>query len=79
MQQDYLDIQDIEKMEGWKVFQKRLLEEIHRAEHDIRNINRESRTLHEIGAEYVTLAERINGLRRALEIPEEIKRDSSRQ
>lgn len=73
MDQDRVDILDIEKMAGWKLYQQRVIEEKDREVQNLRNIEIEDRTLQDIGADYVRSIQKINGLMRALEIPEEIK------
>lgn len=67
------EIQDIEKMEGWAIYQSSIKEEIETEVENLRRIEVEGRTLQDVGAEYVRIVQKINGLSRALEIPEEIK------
>ncbi len=73
MDQAKVDILDVEKMAGWKLFQQKIMEERNREIENIRRIEIEGRTLQDVGAEYVRIVQKINGLSRALEIPEEIK------
>ena len=73
MQEDFIAIQDMQKMEGWNLFTRELKERRERAIIDLRNIKREGRTLQDIGAEYVTLVERINSYDQALSIADDIK------
>ncbi len=73
MNQEQIDIQDVEKMAGWKLYQQKLVEERDREVNNLRRVEIEGRTLQDIGAEYVRIIQKINGLSRALEIPQEIK------
>ncbi len=73
MNENKRSILDIEKMEGWNLYQERVREEISREVDNLRRIEIEGRTLQDVGAEYVRTIQKINGLSRALEIPEEIK------
>jgi hypothetical protein len=67
------EILDIEKMEGWQLYQQQVREEINREVENLRRVDIEGRTLQDIGAEYVRIIQKINGLNRAIEIPEELK------
>lgn len=67
------EILDIEKMEGWKLYQQQVREEVNREVENLRRVEIEGRTLQDIGAEYVRIIQKINGLNRAIEIPEELK------
>ena len=73
MNEEARDILDVEKMAGYQLIRRRIQDEIDQAVKELRLIEREGRTLQDIGAEYVVLIERINGLQKALDIPEEIK------
>jgi hypothetical protein len=73
MNENKRSILDIEKMEGWNLYQERVREEISREVDNLRRIEIEGRTLQDVGAEYVRTIQKINGLSRALEIPEEMK------
>jgi hypothetical protein len=74
-----IQIKDIEKMAGWKLYQRKVEEEIKREVDNLRRIEIEGRSLQDIGAEYVRIIQKINGLYRAKEIPEEIKESSESQ
>jgi hypothetical protein len=76
MNEEKRDILDIEKMSGWNLYQRKVREEIEREVDNLSRVEIEGRTLQDIGAEYVRVIQKINGLRRALEIPEEIKEKS---
>jgi len=76
MKQEHIDILDMEKMAGYHLLRERIQREIDRAVDELRIIERDGRTLQDIGSEYVSLVERINGLNRALDIPGEIKQES---
>jgi len=79
MDKEYIAILDMQKMEGWKIYQQRVREEIDMATIQLQDIRREGRTLQDIASEYVTLIERINGLSRALSIAEDIKERAQRE
>jgi hypothetical protein len=71
--QDALDIEEMEKSAGWALLTTRLKEEITRTEADQREIKVEGRRPDEVGAEYISCAQTINGLRKVFEIVEDIK------
>lgn len=79
MNEEIRSIQDIEKMEGWKLFQNKVDEEIKRELENLRRIEVEGRAIADIGSEYMTIIQKINGLYRAKEIPQEIKERSESQ
>ena len=66
-------------MTGWKVLKGRIEEEVEQSLYQLRRLERQGRTLQDIGAEHVRLAEKINGLSRVLEIVEEMKSRAERQ
>jgi hypothetical protein len=78
MNQDFIDIQDIEKMDGWKLYERKVKEEIEIAVNELRKIETEGRNLQDVGSDYIRLIERINTLYLALDIPNQIKEEGLR-
>lgn len=68
-----IEILDLEKMAGWHTYQERIRKEIEMEWENLRGIKIEGRTREDIASDYITIIQKINGLKRALEIPEEIK------
>ena len=78
MNQNFIDIQDIEKMDGWKLYERKVKEEIEIAVNELRKIETEGRNLQDVGSDYIRLIERINTLHLALDIPNQIKEEGLR-
>lgn len=71
--EDGLAIQDLERSQGWQIIKARIDEETQATLADLRRIELDSRSLSDIGSEYIARIQRINGLERVLEIITEIK------
>ena len=79
MEQEFIDIQDMQKMSGWMLYERRVRDEIDRSIKELQLIEIEGRNQFDIAADLIRLREKINGLSRALEIPEEIKERAGRE
>ena len=79
MNQNFIDIQDIEKMDGWKLYERKVKEEIEIAVNELRKIETEGRNLQDVGSDYIRLIERINTLHLALDISNQIKEEGLRE
>lgn len=66
---------ELERMPAWTEYVRRIQGEIEDAESEIAAIDTEGKTAEAIGVEHIRIDERIKGLKRALEIPEIIKRE----
>lgn len=71
--EDGLAIQDLERSQGWQIIKARIEEESQATLVDLRRIELEGRSLSDIGSDYISRIQRINGLERVLEIVTEIK------
>lgn len=71
--QDALDIKEMQRTRGWEILRARVEEESRATLDDLRRIDLEGRPLHDIGSDYVSRIQRINGLERVLEIVTEIE------
>lgn len=72
-QQDALDIVEMQRTRGWEILRAKIEEESRATLDDLRRIDLEGRPLHDIGSDYVSRIQRINGLERVLEIVTEIE------
>jgi len=68
-----LAIQDLERSLGWQIVKARINEEAQATLVDLRRIELEGRSLSDIGSDYISRIQRINGLERVLEIITEIR------
>ncbi len=71
--EDGLAIQDLERSQGWQLVKARIEEESQATLVDLRRIELDGRSLSDIGSDYISRIQRINGLERVLEIVTEIK------
>lgn len=71
--QDGLDILEMQRGRGWEVLKGKIEEESRATLDDLRRIDLEGRPLHDIGSDYVSRIQRINGLERIFEIVKEIE------
>ena len=68
-----LAIQDLERSLGWQIVKERIIEETRATLVDLRRIELDGRSLSDIGSDYISRIQRINGLERVLEIITEIR------
>lgn len=71
--QKALDVEEMEKTAGWKLVRDQIESEIATLEADLGRIQMAGRSPVDIGSDYITTAQGINGLKRVLEIIEDIK------
>lgn len=70
--QDALDVKEMERSSGWQIVKSQVEEEIKHLEDNLTEL-KTNRSPSEIGGEYIEITEKIKGLRRVLEIVEDIK------
>jgi len=66
-------IQELERCQGWTIITSRIKEEVLQCLHELRQIDLDGRSLENIGSEYISRIQKVNGLERVLEIVNEIK------
>ena len=64
---------DLEKMRGWQTLEAAIHAEIEQNVQNLRRIVIDGRSLQEIGAEYISIIQNINGLSKTLELKDEIR------
>ena len=65
-------MQELKRNEGWVTLTTLLEQEIAQAQEEMRDIETEGRTLHEIGADFVRLQKLIDGLKRPQQLVQEL-------
>ena len=67
------DFSEIERMPGWKHYVLRIENAIKNLQTDLQTIEFEGKTADQIGVEVIQISSRIEGLRRAMGVVEDIK------